>query len=92
MYIDSLFVVNRTPTAISQSLSQTFALYPNPATHSVQLTGLEVANTQTIQLFDMAGKVLRSYPSTQTTLGLEGIRPGLYIVQIGQQRSRLVVE
>jgi sugar lactone lactonase YvrE len=79
-------------TAPTLSPTKTFTLTPNPATHSVQLMGLVPASGQTITLLDISGRVLRSYPSTQTSLSLEGISPGLYVVQVGQQRSRLVVE
>jgi uncharacterized delta-60 repeat protein len=92
-YLARLFATESTVyTAPTLSPTKTFTLTPNPATHSVQLMGVIPANGQTITLLDVSGKVLRSYPSTQTSLSLEGISPGLYVVQVGQQRSRLVVE
>jgi hypothetical protein len=54
--------------------------------------GQNPANVQTIILLDMSGKLVRSYSSTQTTLNLSGVAQGIYQVQIGHERARLVVE
>jgi photosystem II stability/assembly factor-like uncharacterized protein len=85
----SEFVITGTKARLE---TPSLTVYPNPATSIFQISGQLAYAGQTISLMDMAGKVLRSYPATQTSLGLEGIKPGLYVVQVGKQHSRLVVE
>jgi sugar lactone lactonase YvrE len=70
-----------------------FSLLPNPVKSQVNINwNIQKANIETIQLLDMSGKVQRIYSLPQTTLSLEGLAPGLYLVQAGGERASLVVE
>lgn len=72
------------------SLNKDFYLYPNPATGTVQCKYR--IPSESIHLMDLNGKVIRIYPAGHRILSLEDLRPGLYLVRIGQQYSRLAVE
>ena len=72
------------------------SLYPNPATQSVTVRMAQNANA-TITLMDAAGRTLatRQTASQTTTLPLEGIAPGIYMVRVNTASTaatiRLVV-
>ncbi len=70
----------------------TFAPFPNPATTTVQLTGI---TAPTATLLDALGRPVRVWSLTTGTgpdLSLAGIVPGVYVVRAGTAARRLVVE
>ncbi|MGI4872280.1 MAG: T9SS type A sorting domain-containing protein [Janthinobacterium lividum] len=74
-------------------LGKTWQPYPNPATGSVQLSGLPTGAQ--VSLLDALGRTVRR--TTAPTLGLGGLAPGLYLLQVGgtaesYQSQRLTVE
>lgn len=67
-----------------------FSLAPNPAHHTVRLTG----GTGPAEVVDAVGRTVRTAdlsPDT-VTLDLTGLTPGLYVVRRGGVARRLVVE
>jgi hypothetical protein len=78
---DTLFVTTR--TAVNNDVVQkSFKLYPNPATKYVTWQQ-PVANHKTrLQLFDMAGRIVRQMEvgvnTPQTTIQLHGLLAGVY--------------
>ncbi|TGE23359.1 RCC1 domain-containing protein [Hymenobacter metallicola] len=68
----------------------TLQLLPNPATTAVQLLG--AAAGAEVQLLNPQGQVLRRFAAGTTTLELQELPAGLYLVRAGQQAARLVVE
>ncbi|MCI1187887.1 T9SS type A sorting domain-containing protein [Hymenobacter sp. DH14] len=85
----------QTPTLSSRApmASQQIAMWPNPAQQSVQISG---AGGLPIALFDMLGRVVRTYaslkPSEVVTMDLRGLPSGVYIVRMGSVTRRLLVE
>lgn len=69
--------------------SVSFSAYPNPARRQVTVRG--VAAGEPLHLLDLAGRVVRHYPSPTTILDLQGISPGLYLLRQGVHTTRLVV-
>ncbi|MGI4875038.1 MAG: T9SS type A sorting domain-containing protein [Janthinobacterium lividum] len=74
-------------------LGKTWQPYPNPATGSVQLSGLPTGAQ--VSLLDALGRTVRR--TTSTTLPLGGLAPGLYLLQVSgtpepYQSQRLTVE
>lgn len=68
--------------------------WPNPATGRVHLTGLSAAAD--VLVLDAQGRVVRRQPlpasSPETELEVRGLPPGLYLVRVGWQAVRLMVE
>ncbi|OPZ01900.1 MAG: N-acetylmuramoyl-L-alanine amidase [Bacteroidetes bacterium ADurb.BinA395] len=58
-------------------------LYPNPATDHVVISS-KTANLKTIAVYDTKGRLIRAMNAAgnQMNLSLEGMTPGLYIVQV----------
>lgn len=72
-------------------------LYPNPARDRFQIElsdGME--RLQTVELWDVQGRPVRAWPSTQNIYSTEGLPAGLYVVRVlGQQGSfsqKLILE
>ncbi|RZK52726.1 MAG: T9SS type A sorting domain-containing protein, partial [Hymenobacter sp.] len=70
------------------------ALYPNPAPHQATLVGAPAAAA--VQVYDAVGRlVLRAAADAAGTAGLvlpAGLPGGVYVVRVGEQALRLVVE
>jgi hypothetical protein len=74
-----------------------FALAPNPAHELVQLSWSEKKQAQQpLLLIDALGREVRRQQlppnATQATLNLQGLSSGVYIVRIGSNTQRLLVE
>lgn len=65
-------------------------IYPNPAGESVQLEYKEALQVRSIQLADISGRVIRTYPAGSTVLDLGGVSPGLYFVSVEAAQGRMV--
>ncbi|MBC7446705.1 MAG: IPT/TIG domain-containing protein, partial [Hymenobacteraceae bacterium] len=71
----------------------TWLLWPNPAQQTVQLSGAP-ARTE-LEMFDATGRLVRAAQTDAAgavQLNLAGLPRGLYVVRIGRQLKRLVVE
>jgi len=67
---------------VDLSLNVEFNIYPNPAKNFVNITG---QNISTIKITDLNGKILilkKNINSNNSTINLEGLSKGLYIVNI----------
>ncbi len=91
---DPVTVIISTPRLLSNA---DVNLYPNPATTSVvlDLSGTE-ATEASVRIFDAVGRLQRTYDlmtnenKLDGNLSLEGIRPGLYLVETLVNGQRLI--
>lgn len=73
-------------------------IFPNPARSIATLRMPEQSGAHAAQLFDISGKLVREFlaGSTETEIDLNGLRPGLYILQVQSSqdihRLKLMVE
>jgi len=68
-------------------------IHPNPA-HDRLWVSLPKTATETVQLIDLQGRVLRAEPTRggQIELDVRGISPGAYVVRSGSSLRQLVIE
>ncbi|MFT4737476.1 MAG: hypothetical protein ACI8QD_000482 [Cyclobacteriaceae bacterium] len=68
--------------------------YPNPATDrvTINLAGFVFATSAEFQLFDLQGQLIKSAVLTSpfTEINLNGLRPGLYIVQTNYLKEKSI--
>lgn len=74
----------------------TFALFPNPASGQVQIQlTAELEGLDALRLFDTSMKLLLENKlqdqQTSVLLPLDGLAPGLYFLQVGQQVQQLLI-
>jgi len=72
-----------------------FEMYPNPATNNVQLTISNVQlDVQTVQIYDLAGKQVKQFKIQNSELKIKtgDLEKGVYIVKVGKQTKKLIVE
>ncbi|GAB3576007.1 T9SS type A sorting domain-containing protein [Hymenobacter daeguensis] len=77
--------------------AEPFSLAPNPATGTVHLTWPETSSAaRPVQVFDALGREVRRQQlparTTEATLDVAGLAPGLYMVRCGAAASRLQVD
>ncbi|WP_118975953.1 T9SS type A sorting domain-containing protein [Taibaiella koreensis] len=70
--------------AFIAGVSGTPVVYPNPATGDFQLLHLDHAAAYHAALYDLSGRLIRSYVpvAAGASLSLQGIRPGIYFLRI----------
>jgi hypothetical protein len=72
---------------------RTLRLVPNPASKSVQIEGLAGRQNVTFTITDMQGRVRATLAPNSNQLNLQGLAPGIYMVQAnGSFVQRLVVQ
>jgi hypothetical protein len=62
--------------------SSSIKLYPNPTSNFITLENNNAEQLLSIDLLDYAGKRIKSFDPSSTTLSLTGISPGIYLLQI----------
>jgi len=108
-YMDNLAIYNRalsaseitelysatTATSVSDITANPVATYPNPATTSVMLDGIETGST--ITLVDALGRTVKTAiaTATRTEVSLSGLNQGVYTIQVQEgnaiRTARLLV-
>src|SRR5690606_37090995 len=66
-------------------LSNSFNLYPNPATTFVTITNNEIQQLQKIRVYDVTGKLISSYTynnETEIQLNVENLASGTYMLHL----------
>ncbi|MBQ2510666.1 MAG: fibronectin type III domain-containing protein [Bacteroidales bacterium] len=89
-YVDSAICpsgVGPEPVGIDETASKTLALYPNPASTSVTLTGME--NGAVVTLLDFSGREVmrRSTTGDRMNISLDGLAKGAYFVRVAGKSS-----
>ena len=89
-YVDSAICpsgVGPEPVGIDVTASKTLALYPNPASTSVTLTGME--NGAVVTLLDFSGREVmrRSTTGDRMNISLDGLAKGAYFVRVAGKSS-----
>lgn len=89
-YVDSAICpsgVGPEPVGIDETASKTLALYPNPASTSVTLTGME--NGAVVTVLDFSGREVmrRSTTGDRMNISLDGMAKGAYFVRVAGKSS-----
>jgi hypothetical protein len=73
--------VTVTPTGIDKEIATThFSVYPNPASSQITIDTEE--NIETIKIIDVTGKIVETKTSNNTTINVDQLMKGLYILEI----------
>ncbi|MEM1319248.1 MAG: NosD domain-containing protein [Bacteroidota bacterium] len=72
-----------------KELTPPIALYPNPAHHSVEISGLDPAQDWRYELRDLSGKLITAQPiiSFPARLSIAELPEGLYLVRLFDQQG-----
>ena len=76
---DCAAVLNNTS---SPTLSRQVQVYPNPATEKLFLKGPAVQQIELLVLYNAYGQAVRQVFGPVQEASLEGLAPGLYVVQV----------
>ena len=58
------------------------SIYPNPASEHIQVGLNEGEHLELVQIFDAMGKLVKTYRQPSTTISLEDLRSGWYVVKM----------
>lgn len=76
--------------------TQRITIWPNPATNTVHIELPAGVKLQQATVSDMHGRIVRCYNASNTTLELNGLAKGCYLLEVktdkGRQTEKLVVE
>ncbi|MBP5645530.1 MAG: T9SS type A sorting domain-containing protein [Bacteroidales bacterium] len=78
------------PTGIADVPSASLTVYPNPASQTVTISGLESGSV--VELCDMVGRSLmaETVSGSTHTLDIEGLQPGLYLLRYGHAATKIM--
>lgn len=83
-YTGSSFA-NYLPTGISAAKSISFSAFPNPANHSVRLTG--ISNATSIELISLNGQLVKSFNVESPELNISDVNAGVYFIKVIANQS-----
>jgi hypothetical protein len=80
-------------TSINETLpnTTTVSIFPNPANSEINIEGLNKNESNTIQIFDVQGKlVITKTINEKGTIDLSELNKGIYVIKIGEVAQRIV--
>jgi hypothetical protein len=80
-------------TSINETLpnTTTVSIFPNPANSEINIEGLNKNENNTIQIFDVQGKlVITKIITEKGTIDLSELNKGVYVIKIGELAQRIV--
>jgi hypothetical protein len=81
-------------SGVSSIVEESINVYPNPATNELYIENVE-ANISVVTLTDLAGKVVMQVPNNgekRVKLSVQSLSSGIYILETGTQRVKVMVE
>ena len=85
----TLFVDNN--LSIGNTNNSNIKIYPNPTNNFINIEGLTKNENNTIQIFDVQGKLVNTKNITEKgTIDLSELNKGVYVIKIGEIAQRIV--
>jgi hypothetical protein len=85
----SKLYMNQTPLFTANNRIENLALFPNPASTQIQISGLPPGGTR-YQLFDVQGRLVSEDAVQDHEISLEGKKPGIYFLKFYADEQFLV--
>ena len=85
LYLDNVFISSEEEFKISEELTNTFSLFPNPANSTIQLVCTGIKNKSTkVDLVDLSGRVLETKKLLENKLNwdISNYETGYYIFKV----------
>jgi PKD repeat protein len=83
--------LNVGPTGINDIKNSNIKIYPNPTNNIINIEGLNKNENNTIQIFDVQGKLVITKNITEKgTIDLSELNKGVYVIKIGEVAQRIV--
>jgi hypothetical protein len=80
-------IVATTATAVQQ-IKDNVSIFPNPVINNFNISGLSAP--QTLQLFDLNGKLIFSQQVDNGTVPASFLQTGIYILKIGSFETKII--
>jgi photosystem II stability/assembly factor-like uncharacterized protein len=81
IYLDNIRIGN--PNSVEEQVQHSPRLYPNPvSSQSIIRLDLPQNNACEVRIFNMQGKLIRSYPNVAGTMEIPGLAGGQYLIQV----------
>ena len=78
-------------TGINDIKNSNIKIYPNPTNNIINIEGLNKNENNTIQIFDVQGKLVITKTITEKgTIDLSELNKGVYVIKIGELAQRIV--
>ena len=78
-------------TGINDIKNSDIKIYPNPTNNIINIEGLNKNENNTIQIFDVQGKLVITKTITEKgTIDLSELNKGVYVIKIGEVAQRIV--
>jgi hypothetical protein len=88
---DSIRLSITIATGINDIKNSNIKIYPNPTNNIINIEGLNKNENNTIQIFDVQGKLVITKSITEKgTIDLSELNKGVYVIKIGEVAQRIV--
>lgn len=83
-------------SSINEKQISTFAISPNPANEfvTVKLLESQLKEMSTVEIYNLSGQLVKQekLQASESKISVESLEKGLYIIKIGEQKQRLLLE
>lgn len=84
------FSLNDFNTGVSNIPIQTLEIYPNPATSTLFIKGIETRHTQAI-IYDVGGKMVINQPLSTSSIDISTLAKGMYLLQLKSDTQLITI-
>lgn len=95
-YFDDFQVIHNGSNSIEEIERGVLTLHPNPAIDALTVSYVQIPGVSEIQIFDMQGRKVKQVPlvggQSSTTLSLDGMNEGLYLIKLVQRSGKFRLE
>jgi hypothetical protein len=87
---DTLYTYNATwPSlnVVNHDAKPKFKIYPNPTSNFITIENNNTEQILSIELLDYAGKRIKSFNPNSTSINLNGLAPGVFLLQITTEKG-----
>jgi hypothetical protein len=79
---DLVKVICNPETGIKEVSDNEIIIYPNPVHDSFHIQSVEKNSVDSVQLFDVKGRMMKTLKVSSNTVSLNGVAPGIYFIRL----------
>ena len=87
--MDTFYIYNTLNTSEIEIITKEMNIYPNPAKKLLNLKINNNLKIQTIELFDLNGRHVKTYKANERELSLKGLPPGQYLLELNTDKGKV---
>ena len=75
-----------------ENAASALRIYPTPAANSLKIEISDSAEPESVSLYDISGRLVKTQPSGFETIDISGLAPGMYVMKVTLDNGKVFEE